>query len=53
MRWSDGNGMRWVRPLLHSIVCTLFDGMKLVGDFEPHPKSRFVFSGSRREAIAS
>ena len=41
MRWSEG-GFRWVRPLHH--ILALFDGMPLVGEFEPHPKSRFVFS---------
>ncbi len=41
MRWSEG-GFRWVRPLHHILV--LFDGVPLVGEFEPHPKSRFVFS---------
>ena len=41
MRWSEG-GFRWVRPLHH--ILALFDGAPLVGEFEPHPKSRFVFS---------
>ena len=41
MRWSDG-GFRWVRPLHH--ILALFDGAPLVGEFEPDPRSRFVFS---------
>ena len=41
MRWAEG-GFRWVRPLHHILV--LFDGAPLVGEFEPEPHSRFVFS---------
>ncbi len=41
MRWAEG-GFRWVRPLHHILV--LFDGTPLVGEFEPEPHSRFVFS---------
>ena len=41
MRWGEG-GFRWVRPLHH--ILALFDGAPLVGEFEPEPHSRFVFS---------
>lgn len=41
MRWAEG-GFRWVRPLHH--ILAVFDGAPLVGEVEPEPHSRFVFS---------
>ncbi len=41
MHWGSGT-FRWVRPLHH--VLALFDGKPLVGEVEPEPHRRWVFS---------
>jgi len=41
MAWGD-SGFRWVRPLHH--IMALFDGAPLVGEVEPDPKRRYVFT---------
>lgn len=45
MRWAD-SGFRWVRPLHH--IMALFDGAPLVGEVEPDPKRRYVFTALTR-----
>ena len=41
MRWGTSS-FRWVRPLHHILV--LFDGQPLMGEYEPDPHRRFIFS---------
>ena len=41
MRWGE-SAFRWVRPMHH--VLALFDAKPLIGDVEPDPHTRFVFT---------